>query len=368
MPLCKPASGGSYLKAGFLGFEKSGKTHTAMDLAIGIRRFLNLAGSVYLFDTEKGNHYWRDRVLAATGRDLMVCESRTVGDLLGTVRECCDVGAAVLVVDSITHVWRDVCDSYLIELQEAARKRGRRVPDRLEFQDWSRIKAKWGEWPDLYLNAPLHIIVCGRAGHSYDYETNDRGQRELIKTGVKMKAEAEFGFEPSLLVEMERDWNTETPPRMVARATVIGDRFNTMNGATCEQPTFDFFRPFVELLAPSRHTQIESQNKTTFGLDEERADTWKREKDQREVLAEKIKSALVLAGLDGKSADDRKRQVETIREYWGTTSWKEIAERTPSAAMRDGLRRFEREHGLVDGDDVPDDFRATEPAEIPDNG
>lgn len=352
MSLLKPATGGSYLKAGFLGFAKSGKTHTAVELAIGTRAFFKLNGAIAMFDTEAGSDYWAQRVEKATGLPLQVVKSRSLSDLVATVHECVAVGVSVLVVDSVTHVWREVCDAYLAELQAAARRKNWREPDKLEFQDWSRIKAKWSTWPDLYLNAPLHIIVCGRAGYEYDFETNDRGKKELVKTGVKMKVEAEFGFEPSILVEMERDWTRDDPPKMVNRATVIGDRFDLMNGQSCDQPTFKFFEPFVRLLAPANHTPVDTAQKTEFGIDDTRSDGWKRELDAREIAAEKVKSAFVLAGMDGQSADDKKARVAALKQYWGTTSFKELSEKTPSATVMAGLHAFARAHGLVGDDDV----------------
>jgi len=362
MSILKAASGGSYLKAGFLGFAKAGKTHTAITLALGTRKFFKLPGPIAMYDTEAGSDYWASRVRKETGVDMLVVKSRSLSDLIETTQECITAGVSVLVVDSVTHVWREVCDAYLAELQAAARKKSWREPDRLEFQDWSRIKAKWSAWPDLYLTSPLHIIVCGRAGYEYDFETNDRGKKELIKTGVKMKVEAEFGFEPSILVEMSRDWTKDDPPRMVNTATVIGDRFDMMNGKSCDHPTFEFFRPFVELLAPAQHAPVDTTIKTEYGLDAERSDEWKREKDQREILSEKIKAAFQLAGMDGKSADDKKMQAEALKKYWGSTSWKEISEKTQSASLSAGLLKFERDHGLI-GDDVPADFGVTKGAE-----
>jgi hypothetical protein len=361
MSLLKPASGGSYLKAGLLGFAKSGKTHTAIELAMGTRAHFKLEGPIAMYDTEAGSDYWDARVRKATGRDMLVVKSRSLSDLIAASNECIKVGVSVLVVDSVTHVWREVCDAYLAELQSAARKKNWREPDRLEFQDWSRIKAKWSAWPDLYLTAPLHIIVCGRAGYEYDFETNERGKKELIKTGVKMKVEAEFGFEPSLLVEMSRDWTRDDPPRMVNTATIIGDRFDRMNGKSCDHPTFEFFKPFVELLAPSNHAPVDTTVKTAFGLDETRADDWKREKDRREILAEKIEAALTMAGFDGKTNDEKKTRAEILTKYWGSTSRKEISEKTPSATLSAGLRRFELDHGLA-GDDIPADFGAKDAA------
>lgn len=360
MSLLKPASGGSYLKAGILGFAKSGKTHTAMDFAMGTREFFKLEGPIAMFDTETGSDYWKARVKERTCKDLLVNKSRSLVGLVETVHECASAGVSVLVVDSITHVWREVCSAYLKELQAAAAKKKWREPDRLEFQDWGRIKERWASWPDLYLTSPLHIIVCGRAGFEYDMQVDERGKKELVKTGIKMKVEGEFGFEPSLLIEMERDWTKTDPPEMVARATVIGDRFDLLNGKTCDMPTFKFFQPFIEQLVPSDHAPMDVSTKTQFGLDENRHDDWKREKDRREILAEKITSAFTLAGMDGKSADDRKVRTELLRSYFGSTSWKEISERTPSATLASGLRKFEVDNGLV-GDDVPDGFAATDP-------
>lgn len=360
MSLLKPASGGSYLKAGILGFAKSGKTHTALDIAMGTREFFRLDGPIAMYDTETGSEYWKARVKERTGHDLLVAKSRALVDLVETVKECIAGGVSVLVVDSITHIWREVCDAYLKELQAAAAKKKWREPDRLEFQDWARIKLRWAAWPDLYLTSPLHIIVCGRAGYEYDMQTDERGKKELVKTGIKMKVEGEFGFEPSLLIEMERDWTKTDPPEMIARATVIGDRFDLLNGKTCDMPTFDFFKPFMEQLAPADHSPVDVSTKTTFGLDNERADDWKREKDRREILAEKITSAFTLTGLDGRGSDDKKNRTELMKKYFGSTSWKEISERTPSATMAAGLHRFEVDHGLV-GDDIPSDFKATDP-------
>ena len=362
MGLLKPASGGGYAKVGFLGFAKSGKTQTAIELALGIRGHFKLEGPIAMFDTEDGSSYWKDRVRERTGHDLLVGKSRSLEDLITIAKEdCVEANASVLVVDSITHVWREVGESYLEQLRIAARKKNWREPDRLEFQDWGKIKSMWSRWPDLYLTSPLHIIVCGRAGFEYDFETDERGKKELVKTGVKMKAEAEFGFEPSLLVEMERVWLNLDEREMINRATVIGDRYDVLNGKQCDKPTFKFFEPHISKLAPSQHAPVDTGLKTKFGLDETKSDDWKREKDRREILSEKIKSAFTLAGMDGKGADDRKALVEVQLKYFNSSSWKEISERTPSAALATGLRKFELDHGLLNAeDDLPANFSAKE--------
>lgn len=353
MSLLQPATGGSYLKAGFLGFTGSGKTHTAVELALGAREFFKLEGPLAMFDTEKGSDYWAERIRARSGKELLVVKSRSLADLLTTGRECVQLGVSILIVDSITHVWREVCDAYLQQRMAKHREQRRRnISDKLEFQDWGRIKNVWAQWPDWYLNSPVHVIVCGRAGWDYDMQKDEDGKNELIKSGIKMKVEGEFGFEPSLLVEMQREFATDKHGQVtdsrsqVNRAIILKDRYSLIDGRMCDDPTFDFFRPHVELLRPSEHSTIDNHKSTEFSLDGEGRADWEREKEAREIAAEKVTSAFRLADLDGQSVDAKKARTEAMREYWGTTSWKELSERLSSAEIMRGLDEFAIAKGL----------------------
>lgn len=362
MGLLKAASGGGYLKAGLLGFAGSGKTHTAIEMALGTREYFKLPGPIAIFDTEGGSDFWRSRVRERTGKDLMTLKSRSLEDLLSVSREAMEMGVSVLVIDSITHVWREVCDSYLRELQEIQRKNKWRVRDTLEFSDWGKIKKSWSAWPDLYLNAPMHMIVCGRAGYEYDMEQNEETKkRELIKTGIKMRVEGEFGFEPSLLVEMQRDFVTDrkgalTDKRdVINRAIILKDRFGLIDGHSCEDPTFKFFEPHIKLLDPGQHTTVDTSGKTAFQLDQQGRDEWDREKERRVINAEEIKSALAIAKMDGQGSDEKKARAEAFSKYWNSGSWTFISEKMPSSQQREGLVRFYKDHPEHFGDGPPPD-------------
>lgn len=360
MSILKPASGGSYLKAGFLGFAGSGKTHTAMLLAIGVRKHFKLTGPIAIFDTEDGSSYWAKRVREETGKDLLVAKSRALDDLLAVTQECIDGGVACLVIDSVTHVWREVCDAYLRERKEMQKRNGWRVRDDLEFSDWSRIKGRWGAWPDLYLSSPMHAIVCGRAGYEYSMEQNDETKkRELIKTGIKMRVEGEFGFEPSLLVEMQRDFVTDrkgalTEKRdVINRAVILKDRFGLIDGHSSEDPGFDFFAPHIRLLDPAQHAPVDTSVKTEFQLDDTGRDAWDREKDQRKMNAEEILSAFAIAGMGGQGSDEKTARAEAMKKYWDSGSWTFISEKMPSLRQREGLLKFYRDHPDHFGDGPP---------------
>ena len=117
--LQKLGTGQGYLKAGFLGFPKAGKTYTAVELAIGTRALMSETGPIAMFDTEGGSEYIHLKVQQATGMDLIGVRSRAFDDLIAAGQECQKEGVSVLVVDSVTHVWRELCDAYLQKVNSA---------------------------------------------------------------------------------------------------------------------------------------------------------------------------------------------------------------------------------------------------------
>lgn len=321
-------SGQGYLKAGFLGFNKSGKTHTSALLAIELGRLTKDTRAIAFFDTEAGVEYVTPMVRKATGKNPIGKKSRSLADLLAVGKECESGAASVLIVDSITHVWREVCDAYLDQVNKARDAQNKPRRQRLEFQDWAAIKAKWALWTDFYLNSKLHIIICGRAGYEWDFEevedTMGNTRKELRKSGVRMKVESEFGFEPSLLVEMERVQNPiEGRPghfSIAHRATVLGDRFDAMDGATCDNPTGAWFHPHLTLLVPGAVNAVDTTLKTDMGVDESGDAAMYRERRERTKLLEEIQGEMVKA-YPGQSAAEKKVKVECLEACCGTKSW-----------------------------------------------
>lgn len=322
--MTKMGTGQGYLKAGFQGFNKAGKTYTAALLATGTREFLGLKGPIAFFDTEGGAEYVAPMIRKATGMDPVGIRSRAIDDLLTVGNECVAEGVSVLLVDSISHAWAECMDSYLKKVNEVRSAKNLPARTTMEFQDWGPVKQKFARWTDFYLNSPLHIIVCGRAQHIYDFETNEEtGKKTLIKTGVKMRSESEFGFEPSLLVEMERVQDLTSEKRLTHRATIIGDRFNVIDGKTMENPDFDFFKPYLECLKPGVHAPVDTAVKSDPGVNGEGDSALYAERRQRTVACEKIAAELdkVWSGTSGAA---KKGRADALDKAFGTRSWTEI--------------------------------------------
>ncbi len=352
-------NGPGYLKAGFLGFTASGKTTTAALLAIAMKRHAKHAGPIAFLDTETGSDYITPLLKGLSGVQPIGVKTRSFDDLLSVGDECVAAGVSVLIVDSVTHLWRSLCDSYLAGVNNAREqmcieKNWRFKPrTNLEFQDWNPIKATWARWTDFYLTSPLNIIICGRAGFEYDFETNEQGKRELIKTGTKMKTESEFGFEASLLVEMEVEpEKTQSGGfRQVRTAFIRKDRFNVMDGLLGRFPNetdnekllasvAEFFAPHLTLLNPDAHTTTRLTG-PAMNVDAGGADEWARERDRRTILSEEIQGMLT-SHVPGMGAEDKKRKADLLQKYFGTRSWTAV-ESTASEKLRAGLKALKDE-------------------------
>ena len=338
-----------YLKAAFFGFPKSGKTFTSARLAIGVRKAFNLPGPIAMFDTETGSNYIAEMVKQETGMDLLGVRARSFKELMQFGKDCLEAEVSVAIVDSISHPWRELTDSYLEQLNEARRARQWSAVSKLEFQHWAAVKKLWEPWPNFFLNSKLHIILCGRAGFTWDMEKQEEGgKRELVKTGTKMRVESEFSFEPSLLVEMEmEDMKDERGvDRIVHKATIVGDRFGKIDGAIEVNPDYKFFEPHVMMLKPGSHAPVNTDNRTQTGVDVDGSGDWAREQKARTILCEEIQGAIVSV-FPGQSAEEKKKKADLLHRVFGTRSWTAV-ESMNSTRLRECLATLKVELGISD--------------------
>lgn len=310
----------AYLKAGVMGLAGSGKTYTATEIAIGLvehMRQRNLAlgaKPVAFMDTETGSDWTLPRFSAAN-IDLVVNRSRALVDLRDAIVEA-EEHCSVLVIDSITHFWRVFCEEYA---ERKGRKRG------LEFSDWAFLKKEWGVFTDLFVNSKLHIIMCGRQGYEYDFMERDDGKKELVKTAVKMKAEGETGFEPSILIAMEQVHEMVqgevTAVRRVAK--ILKDRSTKLDGKEITNPKFVDFLPHIECLnLGGIHAAIDgSDNGELFA--EDGMPKWERDKREKQIVLDEIVEVLNKhhGGTSKEAKDERGKLAETA---FGTRSWERV--------------------------------------------
>lgn len=329
--------GNAALKAGLLGFAGSGKTRTATEIAIGLVQHLRVLGieagtrPVWMLDTEGGADYVMG-LYDAAGIVLESDRSRAFVDLIDGCRAA-EGAASVLVIDNITHVWREFCDAY-------QRKRNRR---RLEFQDWGYLKTEWQKFTDLFLSSPVHIIMCGRAGYEYEHTEDENGRKELVKTGVKMKAEGEMAYEPSLLLYLERETDPDTH-RTRRVAHVLKDRFAAIDGKSLSDPatggpTFAQLLPHIERLhLGGQHRPVDTTRTSDAAFPADTTGRWRADNEQRALILGEIREELVRA-YPGQTAADKKAKGDLLELAFGSRAW-ERAEQADLPQLREAAERI----------------------------
>lgn len=330
----------AYFKCGIFGFQGDGKTYSASLLAAGILKAIGQNKMAY-FDTETGSD-WMIPKMRGEGIEVYQVKRRAFSDLVTTINECVETKIPFLIIDSITHVWRDLMQSYDKKLNRKGK---------LQFQDWGAIKGEWQTYTDLFVNSPLHIIVCGRAGYSYDYDFNEDGSKDLIKTGTKMKAEGEFGFEPSLVIEMERvsenmaeiekikdrrkkqAFQPQKGSMSIHRAHILKDRSDTINGQTFEYSSksettiFDDIKPHFDFLnIGGVHLGVDTEHDSQDRFDIEGRPDWKRNQIKKSIALEEIQGTMVKLW-PGTTKEEKTAKADFIENIFDTRSWTAVEEK-----------------------------------------
>lgn len=324
----------AYLKMGFYGEAGTGKTYTSSLVAIGLSKYIKSKKPVAFASTEPGVDYVI-HLFDENKVDLLVAKTRTFSKLLEITDEA-EKSCAFLIVDSITHYWQ--------ELQESFMKK-----NNLTRINWIKhsapIKKMWRDFTDRYINNQLHIIVCGRSSVIFeDVVDEEDGSTETRKVGTKMKTETDLGYEPSLLVEMS---SSQLYPhygsKLVRRAFIKKDRFSIMDGQMFDNPTFETFLPHIKRLnLGGEHKAVNIQDDSTAYIADEK--NGERRALRREIIVEKIRNGIEkLHG--GRSEEDKAKRISLMEEIFGTNSWKEIERLVKPEILEAGLKKLEKMNG-----------------------
>ena len=292
------------------------------EIAIGLHKAIGSNKPIAAFDTEPAFSFVLP-LFQKSGIELLVAnESRALTDLMDFMDEAekvCDI----VIIDSITHVWRDAQESFLTRLNSDRKRKNRPPLLSLEFQHWRPIKAAWAAFTDRFLSSKMHVLVCGRAGNVYEYQAKDdgSGKKELISTGTRMATEKELGYEPSLLIEMIAD---RQDGRIVNVALIQKDRADTLNGKEIQMPTYAKLKPHFDALNIGG-THFESMDKRDSQnlFPEAQEGTWDNESKQREIWSEEILE-LMKKHFPSQGVEDKQKRADLLDMYFYTRSWTKV--------------------------------------------
>lgn len=297
----------AYLKLGLYGGSGSGKTYTSSLVAIGLSKMIKSKKSVFFLDSETGSDYVLP-LFKREGVELQVAKSRAFQDLLEAV-DIAEENGSILIVDSITHYWDELVESY----------KKKKNLKRMFIQHWQEVKPTWREFSEKFVASRLHIILCGRAGDVWSDVEDSEGVKELKKVGTKMRVEKETSYEPSLLIEMEKAIKEKG---WTHRAFVEKDRFDIIDLKVFDNPKFEDLLPHIELLnLGGSHMALDTDRNSQDMF--EKGNTGAEYHKTREQTCEEIKNEinLLFVGRDGKTTNDKNLY---LKELFGTHSWSKI--------------------------------------------
>jgi hypothetical protein len=345
-----------YAKVGIYGFQGSGKTYSASEMARGLwQRLIELktpdAGKPVAFiDSEKGSDFMAKR-FTRWGIPFVNTRTKSFTDLMAAMEST--VGnASIVIVDSITLFWAEMQKAYKrakiinnlerrgftkVQIDDALKSN--KYTARLTFSDWMPLKDEWRRFVDFYVNQPIHIIICGRAKWEYDFAEDDNGQKQIEKTGSSMKVDSELSFEPSLLIEMRHEPLPAADGRVDALfwqhvAYVLKDRADLIDGQRFVNPVYDHVKPhFEEILGRGFATVTDGTKDSALFV--RSGQSIEQTREQAVILCEEIMGEL-LAVFPSTGADDKKAKADIIFAAFHTRSWTAV-ERMTIDQLKAGL-------------------------------
>jgi hypothetical protein len=191
-----------WLRLAIMGPSGSGKTFTALRIAKGIAdRIGGLPPAVIDTEGRSASKYANRFVFDTDNLD-----DPSIDRYLASMNECIGAGYKVLVIDSLSHAWKQLLDE--VEKIAKARHSGN------TWAAWSEGTPKQNKFIQAIVNFPGHIIVTMRSKTEWVLEENSKGKMAPVKKGMAAQQGKDIEYEFDLLIEMNQDhWAKVTKDR-----------------------------------------------------------------------------------------------------------------------------------------------------------
>jgi hypothetical protein len=165
-----------------------GKTYSALLLAHGVT---NDWSKIAVIDTENGS-----ASLYSHLGDFNTIELEppfTTEKYIQAIDLCEKEGMEVIIIDSITHVWKG--EGGLLEYQNSLGGR---------YQDWAKTTPLYQRWLNAILHSPCHIITTMRKKQAYAM-VQDGNRTKVEKKGMEDEIRDGYDYEMTIAFEVVND-------------------------------------------------------------------------------------------------------------------------------------------------------------------
>lgn len=279
------------VKMSMYGPPGSGKTFTALLFAEGIAK--RVGKRVAFVDTERGTDFYAlavyERQPHPEAFDFDALYTRSLTEVLRAVKDLDFAEHAVVVLDSVSHLWDAAIAAYT-----GPKTRAGTIP----MWAWQKIKAPYKELMKYLIDSPFHVFILGRQANVFE---EDPATGETKGAGTKMRAEGETAYEPHVCLHMVPQRTTKKGNQTVVnREQVISafaekDRSGILGGKLIEWPSFDnVIAPLLGIMGQEQGTTPSESEAATVDAEALRAQAAEKERRSRELL-EDFKAKFQLA-------------------------------------------------------------------------
>jgi KaiC/GvpD/RAD55 family RecA-like ATPase len=218
-----------YLRCALFGPSGSGKTMTGLRMAKGISDKMGVPYAVIDTESRSASKY-ADRF------DFEVdnLKNKTIDHYLASMEEAKKAGYKVLLIDSLTHAWK--------ELTEEVDRIAQSSKSKNNFTPWAQVSPKQERLIKAILNYPGHVIATMRSKTEWVIGTGKDGKIAPEKVGLAPVQGKGIEYEFDLLIEFDQHHV----------ATVTKDRTGKFQDEAIEKPGEDFGVALYEWLASGK--------------------------------------------------------------------------------------------------------------------
>jgi len=282
-----------YLRCAVFGPSGSGKTMTTLRIAKGIAEKMGVPFAVIDSEARSASKY-SDRF----NFDVENLKEKTVDHYIASMNEAAKAGYKVLVIDSLSHAWRELTEEVDRITQSSQSKNS--------VLSWAKVNPKQKRLVDAILNFPGHLIVTMRSKTEWVIGEGKDGKTSPKMVGLAPEQGKGIEYEFDLLVEMSQSHC----------AAITKDRTGKFQDTVIEKPGEDFGVSLYEWLdsgvplkidepvsKPAKSAAVKTKN-------EDDADV----QTQREKIKQEIAGIVTALSESGKAlfTEDEKEQARQI--------------------------------------------------------
>ena len=206
-----------YLRCALFGPSGSGKTMTALRMAKGIAEKMGAPFAVIDTEARSASKY-ADRIQFEVD-DL---DKKNIDRYIASMDEAAKAGYKVLVIDSLSHAWRELTEEVDRITQASVSKNS--------VLSWGKVSPKQKRFINAILSFPGHIIVTMRSKTEWVIAQGKDGKTEPQKIGLAPEQGKGIEYEFDLLIEMNQNH----------QATVTKDRTGKYQDEVIDRPGEEF--------------------------------------------------------------------------------------------------------------------------------